>query len=764
MPPNDFERGARVIVGGVDYAAAGWSAFEVARRRARRDAAQHLKTGGGEPAQHYGGRTYIHADDAIRSIVGARRAQGRKTPLQRAALHLADALGPLEEGLRSGWAARHRTLPALTSAEMRAFADDPALEVDSGALYDLGQGVAALMLAVGAPAPAPLPNLPGAPPAQAVTVADDEAVLLLEAAVEPHAASLEGLQAALAERLSVAADAVSARATLIAAEGSEVNSKASVRPSVRSRTPERVRTPERSRTPERGRPHARTRGEELDAAARAPPTGLLKSGLPADWSQESFDLRGGEVVRRPYHEGLYYGISNRDAPGRDTLLTPQIIAMAAFSTSGRLVAWVVLDSPEACYALRAPPRNGRVATIDREAIVAWIRPRLTGKPPHKLEMGEYIAYVRSLGVEVHKGPRRGDGAVRFDLRSMTTEVERDTNLSALRALTPADFEAFDWGPYDRTAAGEACSSGHEVSGDVAIDLVARKISAPKVRPGTISAARSHMRSYVTFHTHPAGRYQGSQSEPPSPQDVLRSLALCAQDLQAWDLVSAPEGTYIMRPSRALAAAYLHDPKHTAEAVSAVYDKQLRACLGTALECADAAIRALGDAGFVAHLRKAPCLRLPSAPDLWPALNRKSREESRAAYAAIQAMKPAALLAVDWGAVTALADAPALQDIVSWITANLRGGRAVPDGEGHMLTDVDDPSAYPTWPTGPLFVVYFPTEDAFPGQVPHAAVRAAKRSTNAWAWAVFLSRSRITIFRASPGGVEIHGPMRRAPVR
>ena len=299
-----------------------------------------------------------------------------------------------------------------------------------------------------------------------------------------------------------------------------------------------------------------------------------------------------------------------------------------------MYAWYVIDSPEGCYALRAPPQNGRAVRLNPDAIVAWLKTRLKGDPPHKIAIAEYIAHLRGLGLEVATGALHGDGMARFNLVDATTAEERARELTALRSLARADFATLDWTAYDRDAAGESCRKGHEVAGDVIIDLEARTVSAPKVRPGTLWGVTPHKRSYVTFHTHPAGRYRGGHAEPPSPTDVLITLEGCALNTQAWAFVSAPEGTYIMRPSLALAGAFIRDPQAISAIVRDTYTDRVNACVGATAVCAAAAVQALEEVGFIAHLRGEPCTPLLAVPDVFPAWNQKSRKESQAAYAAL----------------------------------------------------------------------------------------------------------------------------------
>jgi hypothetical protein len=233
-------------VGGVGYAVGGWGAYEAERRRARWEATRHTARAEERPGARYAPRTYITADDAARSLAAG---AGERPPgaVRVAALRLADALGRLEDRLcdpdddgvwecesatalrrlgpgrpnpAAAEAARYLTVPPVTSADLRAFAEDPAQAGDPEALYDLGDDVAALAAAVGAALP-PLPpsahpagraGLPRVPPlpSRVVPVTDDEGVLRLEAAAVPYVASLEEIQAALAARLDAAAEAVGA--------------------------------------------------------------------------------------------------------------------------------------------------------------------------------------------------------------------------------------------------------------------------------------------------------------------------------------------------------------------------------------------------------------------------------------------------------------------------------------------------------------------------------------------------------------------------
>ena len=229
---------ARATVGGVEYAVGGWGEYEINRRHAAWETAL-----GGDPpraAGRYAGRSYVGAGDAVLSILGGappgpggeRAAVGGAagprgsggSPLQRAALNLADTLSRLEDRLcdpdESGvWEcvpasglhgrALYLTVPPVTSADLRAFAADPAQRADPEALFSLGEDVTSLAAATGLDLAAlpPLADRTSIPPlpSRVVPVSDEEGILRLEAATGPYVASVEALQAALATRLSAAA-------------------------------------------------------------------------------------------------------------------------------------------------------------------------------------------------------------------------------------------------------------------------------------------------------------------------------------------------------------------------------------------------------------------------------------------------------------------------------------------------------------------------------------------------------------------------------
>jgi hypothetical protein len=502
------------------------------------------------------------------------------------------------------------------------------------------------------------------------------------------------------------------------------------------------------------------RGEEVDAAAAEPPTAFLGSpeisALGYKWT--AFDLDGGRVVPTRAGDGIYFGGGSRDDPGRATLLTPWALQQAVWDTSGRKYAWWVLASPEARYAVRAASRGGRIAKFDPERLIAWLRPRLLGVPPHKLALADYLAHLRGLGVVVAADGAVPGTEVRFNLIDMMTEAERAAAARALTELNETDFAALDWSAYDATVGRAACKVVAEVSGDVVVDLDARAVTAPKTRTGLLYASVPHSRSFVTFHTHPAARYRGAKHEPPSDGDLVHIMVGAAFRGLVWHFITAPEGTYIVRPSQLLLDRFRADPSATETRVIEAYMRSY--CVGGVAQCAVRATDALHDAGFVAYFRSAPCMPLSVAPDLLPDANAHARREVVADLKAHAGLPGATLLAADWARALDAGHTSAFRDS-SWMRARFVGG-AIQPMDGHGFGDPADPSAYPIWAPGPL-MIFCVADDAFPAKIPAAAVRVAQEKADVWAWVAFLSSSRVLVFRAdAAGALEMHGPRRFAP--
>ena len=766
---------ARAIVGGADHAVGGWGAYEIARREAE------WKHGGGagvqRPGERYAGRTYIHGLDAAQSVLtGSRRTVGgaggaghTESALQQAALRLADALGVLEDRLcepdedgvwecvgPDGTEGKLLIVPAVTSADLRAFAEDPAQEADPESLYELDESVAKAVAMIGKESGMPnpprislRPDLPPLP-THAVPVDDDEAVLRLEAEVEPYVESLEQEQAAVATRLEAAAEAISRWATARVPKGLHVQHGGAPKPQTL-----------------KGR---LTRGEEIDAAAaKPPPAAILRGGiLPPDAETREFDLVGDPPKLVETQDGLYCGFSTVGNPARITALFPTMIRRASLQTSGRIYAWYIMDSPEACYAVRAAPVKGRLRDIDIDDLTHWLQAHLTGTPPHKIEMKTWLKHLRGLGLEIHVGAKRSS-EIRFNLESSVSKEDRVKAIQRLTLLTEPDFSEFDWSGYDKVAGLEPCRSPLvETAGDVHIDLSAKTIRAVKIRTGIPYASQSHERSYVTFHTHPVGRYRGREAEPPSTADLRNSLRRCVHEVQAWHFVSAPEGTYIYRPSALLKKLYLRDPETVREMIPAMYVESLTSIkeVGSTLVSASAIPAILAEIGFIAYFRGAPCVPMLDVPDMWSWTNSRSRESLREDYRRALYLAGEQILRADWGPVNALFAVSALQheSRVSWASVRAIAAQSTPDlwmeseGEGHEFDgEITDPEAWNLgkfWP-GPILVLHF--GGAVPRRVPRAAIAAAHNNSSRWAWVVFLSADEILAFRATEADLEVHGP-------
>jgi hypothetical protein len=790
---------SRAVVGGADHAVEGWGGYEIARRKA--EWKENKRVGGSSrPGDRYPGRTYIHGHDAALSILASSRetvgggasfdskqARGHGSPgtnksaLSRAATRLADSLRALEDrlcepdedGVRecAKYGTKDLVIPAVTSDDLREFADDPEQEADPEALYELDEDVAASVASLGVF----LPSLSGISlksgypplPTRAIQVSDDEGILRLEAATGPYVASLERAQAAVATRFDIAATAI-----LAAARSTSVKNPHGFLTHGGARTDSRKPTRPGSAPVSQA---SYTRGEEIDAAAaECPPLGALEAGLPpkcsAGWHNLDLDVQGGDppkFVEADY--GLYCGASWSSDKSRATALRPSVVAHAARLTSGRIYAWVILESSEATYAVRASPADGHVRVLDPEGIMAWLQPRLTGAPPHKISMGAYLAYLKGLGLEIHAAGKHS-AEIRFDLYSVTPQHERIKVIRRLSALTEADFAGMDWSGYDRDAGSGACTSpARETAGDVHIDLDTKTVSATKVRMGVPASAQTHSRSYVTFHTHPSGRFRGNVAEEPSTSDLLSTLQDCANDHGAWHFVSAPEGTYIIRPTAFLKQAYAANASEANRLVEEIYadSRPEGKILGNTLADARDVTRLLTEAGFVAFFRESPCMPLLGIPDAVPWYNSRTRSEIRVDFAAASQLTGSALLGADWSGIMSLFGALSLP------AATYRhSGRAELSGESVRIMDAQDGHRFPgdvtdtkswgnsaNWP-GPILVVVFVGN--LPRRVPQAAVSAARANTDHWAWVAFLSSSEVLVFRATDVDLEVHGPSAWAP--
>ncbi|MDE2097445.1 MAG: hypothetical protein KGL39_09390 [Patescibacteria group bacterium] len=209
---GEADRAQKVIVGGVEYAFGGWGQYEVERRRARWDVRRF------KPGELYGQRKYLGGADVAAKML----ASG---PLRKSLENLVETLGKVEDKLcdatgdgtweclptsaleqkgasPGSWAT---TVPALTSADVRAFIEEPERLAIVDDLEDLADSVNVLAASVGLfldelPPLASKHEIPRHA-SRTVRVSDDEAVLKLEADTVPYISGVEKYQAALAARI-----------------------------------------------------------------------------------------------------------------------------------------------------------------------------------------------------------------------------------------------------------------------------------------------------------------------------------------------------------------------------------------------------------------------------------------------------------------------------------------------------------------------------------------------------------------------------------
>jgi hypothetical protein len=561
----------KATVGGVEFVVGGWGRYEASLRQ------EQWRQGRRRPGLNYAGRSYVGAGDAVRSLLsgGAPDAQ----PLRIAARRLARALGRLEDGLCSpdedgAWecapiGARRSgavVVPVLVSSDLAAFAASPTEPADAEALRSLGAAVLEVAAAAGAPLPA-IPELvargdrfPPLPPTL-VPVSDDEGVLQLESEVRPHVEALEGLQAAVADRMDRAAGAVEA---LVGRRGGA--ERRAGRPGPRAA----------GARPRAGAAGDRPRADAVAAAAKAAPP--LEAPLPfAGTRAFSADGRGGAAGEQL---GPLFGVAFPAPSDGATCLTPAAVAWAARATGQGAYAWVVFDSPEVRAALRAPA--GRAGELDPEALAGWLRARLGGSAPG-VPVDAYLAHLRGLGLDVVE--RRASGRALFRPADVAPDLGR-SGLAALLALPGPELLAFDWGEFD---AGREAAAPPGAWLRVAIDCQARRVGAPEARQGAPQG------SWLAPRAPDAGR---GGPAPPTLTELQRCLVSAGLGL-AWTLLAAPEGTYAVRPAAATAAAFARDPGLWPELCELAAGPLTRARM-RAQDIAE-----LADAGFIAVFRPAP---------------------------------------------------------------------------------------------------------------------------------------------------------------
>ena len=462
--------------------------------------------------------------------------------------------------------------------------------------------------------------------------------------------------------------------------------------------------------------------------------------------------KNNQIVIKKGYNSIYFGISNKDNPSRSTILTPSNLYLFAFNTSGNIYAWYIIESPEASYAIRSEPVNGKIIKINIVELIQWIKKNIYGHPPHKMNLKDYVKHLREIGFTIHI-LEENEKEIRFNLIDMTTEDERISKIKELQKLTEEDFAKFDWSEYDKNVVTQVCNVPNEIAGDVTIDIKNKKISAPKIRPGLIWGARAYERSLVSFHTHPSARYNGQMAEPPSNGDITVNLEKCAFNLCAWDFVSTPEGTYIYRASSLSMNSYLKRPQETLSYINNIYD--IYKCNNSTANCVQESLIKLKEAGFIAYFHENPCMEIEkNQPNVMPEWNNIDLNTIEQDIKYVRELKPEKFASFNWSEVLSMSTTPSLSSN-SWLTVNIKKNKIIISGDGHKMGDIHDEYSYPMNAFGPIFVICFPR--GIPSSIPHAAIAMAEKQRDNWIWVVFISKYELIIFRVDENGVESYGP-------
>jgi len=511
-----------------------------------------------------------------------------------------------------------------------------------------------------------------------------------------------------------------------------------------------------------------TRGAEVAAAVAAgPPLELLDEPLPFD-EASVFDYKDGRVVSHGPSgtDGVYYGITySVNSYSRQSAIKPDFIEWCGKVTSGNLYAWIVVNSSEGNYIIRAADTSGKLFRFNGDALVRWMQAHLYGDPPHKIKVETYLDHLKKNGFEVYS---KTHDIIRFDLEAMTTKQERAVKIEKMSRMNQADFDALDWSEYDRQVS--ACNQPYEISGDLGIDPATNKIKVYKIRKGIPYATYNYPRSYIDFHTHPSARYKGLRLEIPSFADLSIILHRTSKVLQAWSFITAPEGTYIIRSSQLMREYAKEDREKTNKHFYHIYDI-LNNCEDSAEVCKKNIFRALMDAGFIVFFHDKPCLKLSTKPIIpWATgLNLLSRAEYNDDIVFTKKLSAADLASADWSQIDDILLHPLIDDI-SYCSARIEAvdGNAgfrtnivlpISDAGIHGIDDINSPMEWYNFPTtGPIFIIYFPVK--IPLHVPDAANKAASRNQKDWIWIVFLSPTQVMAIQASENGIITHGPINR----
>jgi hypothetical protein len=506
------------------------------------------------------------------------------------------------------------------------------------------------------------------------------------------------------------------------------------------------------RSPDGGRGFARggeLRGAAVDRAAALDPGALLD----AEWPAPGDDLQLLEVRLEPAGRGGGPGrlvvcgpqaaspspcpvlLAQNEASNirfdRMTLASPENIALAARDTLARRYAWVLFDSHEGRWAVRADPARAAPDGMAKR-LGAAVAAALEGTSPHKMPAKRYAEILRAEGLEVAHRPRLPDQAVRFNAYRLRPKAERLRYEALLRGLACEDWAAADWAEFDR-AALPLLRQPHESGG---ILEVSRRgdgrlaVAAPRTYPGSMAETFPALYGApARFHVHPHGR---GRIEIPSETDLDgQALRAAYGQLDLWEIVLAPEGKYIIGVTDGLLALARADREALEGSVSAALDR----AAGRAGRPADApaAIRellaALAAVGFRA------CF-VPNPPEFsqpfdqpWNLVDYGERETRLAELAA---RAPGEVLGTDWGVIDRALEATPRSRPTAVLVLLEKAGPRILDSASF------DPEEAPAIPDGPadVLVVFRPGAPGVRG--PDLAAFEALAGPGGPAWLVATS--------------------------
>lgn len=762
-----------VIIGGVEYIIGGWGDYEIDRRNI-----EYMCSSEPVGKKYYGGLKYVYTDNVVRSIMSAKQLQSGNE-LKIAAEHLEMALGLMEDKLcdpdeNGAWecamvndklSSDTLTIPALTSSDVREFIETMNMENNIEYLEDLNEHITILADSLNADI-VTIPNFQTKydnSVIDPVSVSDDVAVLNMESNLRGYIADIEQFQILLASNIDIVASLIYQKFGKNMPQFADWMSKQQeFTGGKKTRAPKKHKS-EAEPASEPGR--ELTRGEEIDIAGTIPPIDVIKKGLqwPDSIFHSAFNIINGEVIRADDNDGIYKGYSSIDLRARSTLLTPDILNDVAYRTSRRIHAWVVVESYEACYAIRAPLIDGNVIEFSKDTTINWIKQNLVGNPPHKMELNTYITYIRSLGFEIYMENVK-DTEIRFGILSLDTDDERAKKLKQYRNMSYDDIMGLDWTIYDELVGSQSCNQSRELAGDIII--VDNKIQVPKTRVGIKWASSPFARSYITFHTHPSDRFGGSYSEPPSDGDISLVINFSYYNKMALHFIASPEGTYIIRPSQILLELYGFDANGIMDKINKLYIEFYHSLGGSSpKQQIIKTIVALQDMGLIIYFRDKPCMKLLDKPDGLSIINNMNRKQYKQKYELLLNVNPEILVNADWSNIIIENTAPAFINTNTWLSATIDDNKSpagqpikiISHGDAHNFGSPYDPNSYRRYAVGPLFVLYFSDDKQMPSSVPNVAITAAQQTVSC-IWFIFLSQKRITLFRANENDTIIYGPV------